>query len=85
MVQYSTVQFGSVQYGTFILPWEKSVKRAKRSKGQTVIEVHSRLGHLKKISHLSLFSEEGPSCYCYIGKLIYQYFSISPSILFHVQ
>ena len=34
----------------------------KGSKGQNVIEVHSRLGYLKNISHPSLFSEEGPSC-----------------------
>ena len=38
------------------------MQRVKGSKGQNVIEVHSRLGHLKNISHPSLFPEEGPSC-----------------------
>ena len=38
------------------------MQRVKGSKGQNVIEFHSRLGHLKNISHLSLFPEEGPSC-----------------------
>ena len=41
------------------------MQRVKGSKGQNVIEFHSRLGHLKNISHPSLFPEEGPSCYPY--------------------
>ena len=51
------------------------MQRAKRSKGQNVIEVHSRLGHLKNISHPSLFSEEGASCLVY--------FPGEKSVLFH--
>ena len=38
------------------------MQRVKGSKGQNVIEVHSRLGHLKNILHPSLFPEEDPSC-----------------------
>ena len=62
MVQYSTVQYGMVQYSTESTE-EPSVQRVKRSKGLNVIEVHSGLGHLKNISHPSLFPEEGPSCF----------------------
>ena len=60
-VQYSTVQYGMVQYSTESTE-EPSVQRVKRSKGLNVIEVHSGSGHLKNISHQSLFPEEGPSC-----------------------
>ena len=67
-VQYSIVQYSTVQYSTEsrILFYhgnqEPSVQRVKRSKGQNVIELHSRLGYLQNISHPSLFPEEGPSC-----------------------
>ena len=70
MVQYSTVRYSTVQCGTvqrvdfYFTMGTKCAKgqMVKRSKGQNVIEVHSRLGHLKNISHPSLFPEEGPSC-----------------------
>ena len=41
------------------------MQRVKRSKGLNVIEGHSGLGHLKNISHPSLFPEEGPSCFAF--------------------
>ena len=55
-------EYGMVQYCTDSTE-EPSVQRVKRSKGLNVIEVHSGLGHLKNISHPSLFPEEGPSCF----------------------
>ena len=64
-VQYSTVQYRSVQRVDFYFTMgTKCAKgqRVKGSKGQNVIEVHSRFGHIKNISHPSLFPEEGPSC-----------------------
>ena len=69
-VQYSTVQYGTVQYSKvqrvdfYFTMGTKCAngQRVKRLKGQNVIEAHSRLGHLKNISHPSLFPEEGPSC-----------------------
>ena len=62
LVQSSTVRYNTVQYREYTLSWEPSVQRIIRSKGQNIIEIHSRLGHLKNISHPSLFPEEGPSC-----------------------
>ena len=64
MVQYSTVRYSTLQYSTETqLLFYHGKQVCKGPKGQNVIEVHSRLGHLKNISHPSLFSEEGPSCY----------------------
>ena len=69
-VQYSTVQYGTVQY-SIVLFFYHGKQVCKGSKGQNVIEVHSRLGHLKNISHPSLFSEEGPSCFYSVSISLY--------------
>ena len=61
-VQYSTLQYSTVQRVDFYFTMGTKCAKGQRVKGQNVIEFHSRLGHLKNISHPSLFPEEGPSC-----------------------
>ena len=54
------------------------MQRAKRSKDQNVIEVHSRLGHLKNISHPAYFLKKVHLVFPFTCTLvdveIYEYF-----------
>ena len=63
MVWYSTVWYGKVQYSAesrLLFYHGNQVCKGSRDRK---VKVHSGLGHLKNISHTSLFPEEGQSCY----------------------